>query len=94
MKTKQVDHFTITVSGREQRLTELLDLIRANPGRWTTGRVHDLRKAAHRGPSQRGTAKRDLVELCRRGYLVERGPADGRFFLLATTNRQPGEVTA
>lgn len=71
------------MSTREQRLTVLLDAIQADPGRWTAGRLHTLRKAAGRGPSQRGTSRRDLAELSRRGHLRQHGPEDGRFYLLA-----------
>lgn len=67
------------VSSREERLAALLDLIQARPGRWTAGRLHKRRRASG-GPVQRGTARRDLAELHRRGHLVERGPVDGRYY--------------
>lgn len=70
-----------TVSSREERLADLLDLIRTNPGRWTAGRLHRRRRASG-GAVQRGTARRDLLELQRRGHLIGRGPADGRYYQL------------
>ena len=70
-----------TVSSREARLTALLDLIQAPPGRWTAGRLHRRRRASG-GAVQRGTARRDLVELERRGHQIGRGPADGRYYQL------------
>lgn len=70
------------VSSREARLAALLDLIQTRGGHWPTSRLHSLRKTAGRGPSQRGTARRDLAELHRRGHLVRRGPADGRYYVL------------
>ncbi|MDX3835655.1 hypothetical protein [Streptomyces europaeiscabiei] len=73
-----------TISSREARLSTVLTTIHANPGRWTAGRLHDLRKTAGRGPSQRGTARRDLAELHRRGLLRRYGPRDGRYYLPAT----------
>jgi hypothetical protein len=69
---------------REQRLAQLLDTIRTRPGyRWTSRRVQNLRRLTG-GPTQRGTASRDLKELARRGHLDEHGPEDGRFYTLKT----------
>lgn len=70
-------------SAREQRLDQLLDTIRTHPGKWTAGRVHELRRLTG-GPVQRGTARRDLIELARRGHLTKCGRSDGRFFILNT----------
>ena len=67
------------MSAREQRLADLLDLVRSQPGRWSAGRLHRRRRAAG-GPVQRGTARRDLAELARRGHLAERGPVNGRWY--------------
>jgi hypothetical protein len=71
----------VTASSREERLAALLDLIRSQPGRWTAGRLH-RRRRGEGGPVQRGTARRDLAELHRRGHLTQRGPQDGRFYQL------------
>ena len=72
-------------SSREARLTQLLDTISIRPGqRWTAGRLHNLRRESG-GPVQRGTARRDLVELARRGHLRQHGPDDGRYYLLNST---------
>ncbi|MER5715784.1 hypothetical protein [Streptomyces sp. NPDC002132] len=71
------------MSTREERLTTLLTLIQAQPGRWSAGRLHKRRLHAGQGPVQRGTARRDLAELARRGHLAERGPADGRWYEVA-----------
>lgn len=68
-------------SSRERRLTQLLDLIRSQPGKWTSGHVQELRRRTG-GPTQRGTARRDLAELHRRGHLQLHGQSDGRFFTL------------
>ena len=76
----------MNASSREARLAQLLDLIHAHPGRWSAGRVHALRRQAG-GPVQRGTARRDLAELTRRGHLAQRGPVDGRFFVPTTQGR-------
>lgn len=70
-------------SSREARLAQLLDTIRTHPGRWTVGRVQDLRRLTG-GATQRGTARHDLAELARRGHLNQHGPEDGRFYTLKT----------
>ncbi|APY88222.1 hypothetical protein DCW30_05610 [Streptomyces alfalfae] len=70
-------------SSRERRLEQLLDAIRTHGGKWTTRQVQETRRRKGEAP-QRGTARRDLAELARRGHLVEHGPADGRYYLLAT----------
>lgn len=72
----------MTASSREARLAQLLDTIRTHPGqRWTASQVHELRRLTG-GPTQRGTARRDLIELTRRGHLTAHGPTDGRYYLL------------
>ncbi|MEU2730065.1 hypothetical protein ABZ650_20345 [Streptomyces griseoviridis] len=71
------------VSTREARLAQLLDAIRTWGGRWSSGSVQQLRRATG-GPVQRGTARRDLIELTRRGHLAQHGPADGRYYTLKT----------
>ncbi|MFF9894915.1 hypothetical protein [Streptomyces longispororuber] len=73
----------ISMSSRERRLEQLLDTIRTHGGRWTANRVQNLRRLTG-GPTQRGTASRDLKELARRGHLDEHGPEDGRFYTLKT----------
>lgn len=70
-----------TTSSHERRLAQLLDTIRSRPGKWTSGDVQELRRRTG-GPTQRGTARRDLAELHRRGYLQLHGQSDGRFFTL------------
>ncbi|MFI1676999.1 hypothetical protein [Streptomyces sp. NPDC020607] len=70
-------------SVRERRLEQLLDTIRTHGGRWTTSRVQDMRRRQGQ-TAQRGTARHDLAELHGRGHLVEHGPADGRYYTLAT----------
>jgi trehalose-6-phosphate synthase len=71
-------------SSREQRLAQLLDTIRTHPTfRWTTGFVHEMRRRSG-GPPQRNTARWDLVELHRRGHLVEHGPKNDRSYTLRT----------
>jgi hypothetical protein len=72
-----------STSSREARLAQLLDAIRTHGGRWTSGRVQELRHLTS-GATQRGTASRDLQELARRGHLAQHGPADGRYFTLRT----------
>ncbi|WP_329215093.1 hypothetical protein OG352_05990 [Streptomyces sp. NBC_01485] len=72
---------TTTISSREARLATLLNQIRSQPGQWTAGRLHRRRRASG-GPVQRGTARRDLVELERRGHLIGCGPTDGRYYVL------------
>ncbi|GGW15856.1 hypothetical protein GCM10018980_51210 [Streptomyces capoamus] len=67
----------------EDRLAELLDTIRSRGGRWPAGRVQRMRRRSG-GPVQRGTARRDLAELARRGELIAHGPEDGRFYTLNT----------
>lgn len=73
-----------TDSSRETRLDALLADIRELGGKWTAGRVHKRRRRTG-GPVQRGTARRDLIELARRGYLDQHGSDDGRFYTLITT---------
>ncbi|MFH8792260.1 hypothetical protein [Streptomyces sp. NPDC017941] len=70
-------------SSRERRLERLLDTIRTRGGQWTTQRLMDLRRLHEDAPC-RSTARRDLAELARRGHLTQHGPANGRFYLLAT----------
>lgn len=69
------------VSAREARLAQLLDTIRSRPGKWTTGLVQGIRRTTG-GPVQRGTARRDLDELHRRGHLAKHGAGDGRYYTL------------
>lgn len=69
-------------SPREHRLAQLLDTIRTHGGPWTTRRVLAVRSRTGAAP-QRGTARRDLAELHRRGHLTAHGPTDGRYYLLA-----------
>lgn len=71
----------MSASSREERLAQLLDTILARPGQWTAGRLHKVRRRTG-GPVQRGTARRDLAELARRGHLDEHGPDDGRYYTL------------
>ncbi|WP_432138960.1 hypothetical protein [Streptomyces sp. bgisy154] len=70
-------------SARDTRLAQLLDTIRTHPGKWTTGLVQDIRRTTG-GPTQRGTARRDLAELHRRGHLLRHGAGDARFYTLKT----------
>ncbi|MEU6229947.1 hypothetical protein [Streptomyces sp. NPDC047042] len=68
-------------TSREARLAQLLDTIRTRPGKWTTGLVQGVRRTTG-GPVQRGTARRDLDELHRRGHLAKHGAGDGRYYTL------------
>ncbi|WP_147286058.1 hypothetical protein [Streptomyces corynorhini] len=65
-------------STKDLRRRYLLDVIRAQGGRWTT---------AYPGVAQRGTLRRDLEHLVTEGHLTTEGPADGRYYLLAQTDR-------
>ncbi|MFD4559010.1 hypothetical protein ACFWP5_32605 [Streptomyces sp. NPDC058469] len=65
----------------EARLAQLLDTIRTHGGKWSTGALQELRRK-HGGTTQRGTARRDLAELHRRGHLHQHGAGDGRFYTL------------
>lgn len=72
-------------SSHETRLAELLDTIRARPDQpWSAGRLQKVRRQSG-GPTQRGTARRDLAALARRGHLTAHGPDDGRFYTLNPT---------
>lgn len=71
----------MSTSSRETRLADLLNLIRAHGARWSARRVHSIRRLSG-GAVQRGTARRDLAELARRGHLIAHGPDDGRFYTL------------
>lgn len=73
----------MSTRGQEARLAQLLDTIRTHRGRWNTSRVQDMRRRLGGAP-QRGTARRDLAELYRRGHLTVHGPDTRRFYLLAT----------
>ncbi|WP_338683842.1 hypothetical protein QD712_25555 [Streptomyces acidiscabies] len=70
-----------TASSRERRLTDTLTLIQTRGGKWGAGRLHRWRRTRS-GPVQRGTARRDLAELCQRGHLAQHGPDDGRYYTL------------
>jgi hypothetical protein len=65
----------------EARLAQLLDTIRTHGGKWSTGALQELRRKQG-GTKQRGTARRDLAELYRRGHLHQHGGGDGRFYTL------------
>jgi hypothetical protein len=67
----------------EARLAQLLDTIRTHGGKWSTGALQELRRKQG-GTKQRGTARRDLAELHRRGHLHQHGAGDGRFYTLKT----------
>lgn len=79
--SRQADATPDKASAREARLAQLLDAIRSRPGKWTTGLVQGVRRATG-GPVQRGTARRDLEELHRRGHLAKHGAGDGRYYTL------------
>lgn len=68
-------------SSREARLAQPLDTIRTWGGRWTSGRVQQLRRTTGEAPC-RTTARRDLHALTIRGHLVQQGPDHGRYFTL------------
>lgn len=68
-------------SSHEHRAAALLVAIRLHRGAWNVRRVQEWRRFTG-GPTQRGTARRDLDELYRRGHLHRRGPDDGRFYTL------------
>lgn len=76
----------MTATAREARLAALLHLIQERGGRWPAGRLHKLRRTTG-GPVQRGTARRDLAELHRRGHLDQHGPDDGRYYQLRKDSR-------
>lgn len=69
------------VGSHEARLAQLLDTIRTHGGKWSTGTLQELRRKQG-GTKQRGTARRDLAELHRRGHLHQHGAGDGRFYTL------------
>lgn len=69
------------VGSHEARLAQLLDTIRTHGGKWSTGALQELRRKQG-GTKQRGTARRDLAELHRRGHLHQHGAGDGRFYTL------------
>lgn len=69
------------LTARENRLAQLLDTTRTHGGKWSSGSVQQIRRATG-GPVQRGTARRDLIELTRRGHLAQHGAGDGRYFTL------------
>ncbi len=68
-------------SSHEHRVAALLAAIRLHRGAWNVRRVQEWRRFTG-GPTQRGTARRDLDELHRRGHLHRHGQADGRFYTL------------
>ncbi|ODA69246.1 hypothetical protein [Streptomyces sp. AVP053U2] len=74
---------SVCTSSREARLAQLLDTIRTWGGRWTSGRVQDLRRLTGQAPC-RTTARRDLLALATRGHLDQRGPDNDRYFTLHT----------
>jgi hypothetical protein len=65
----------------EARLAQLLDTIRTHGGKWSTGTLLEVRRRDG-GSTQRGTARRDLAELHRRGHLHQHGAGDGRYYTL------------
>lgn len=58
------------IGSHEVRISALLATIRVLGGAWTARDVQELRRRTG-GPTQRGTARRDLAELARRGHLAE-----------------------
>jgi len=75
-----------TAPSREQRLAQLLDTMRTWGGRWTSGRVQELRRLTGEAPC-RTTARRDLHTLTQRRHLQQHGPDNGRYFTLNTTRK-------
>lgn len=84
--SRKADATPTKLAARERRLAQLLDTIRTHGGKWTTGSLQDMRRATG-GTTQRGTARRDLAELHRRGHLLRHGAGDGRYY---TLRRQKG----
>ncbi|MGS2588046.1 hypothetical protein [Streptomyces hebeiensis] len=82
---------TATPPALEARLAQLLDTIRTRLGKWSTGVVMEVRRSTG-GPTQRGTARRDLAELHRRGHLTQHGAGDGRYYTLTRKNDRPRET--
>ncbi|MFF7561920.1 hypothetical protein ACFZB4_18355 [Streptomyces pseudovenezuelae] len=68
-------------AARERRLEQTLDTIRTHGGKWTSSTLQTVRRATG-APAQRGTARRDLAELARRGHLAQHGAGDGRYYTL------------
>lgn len=73
-----------------ERLELLLADMRAEPGERTTGQVSALYRSMGWAPN-RSTARNDLKTLVARGLLIERGPQNGRKFVIneATEQRPP-----
>lgn len=68
-------------AARERRLEQLLGTMRTHGGKWTTSTLQTVRRSTGE-PAQRGTARRDLAELARRGHLHQHGAGDGRYYTL------------
>lgn len=79
--SREADATPDKVGSHEVRLAQLLDTIRTHGGKWTTGALQELRRKQG-GTTQRGTARRDLAELHRRGHLNQHGAGPGRFYTL------------
>lgn len=79
--SREADATPDKVDRVEARLAQLLDTIRTHGGKWSTGALQELRRKQG-GTKQRGTARRDLAELHRRGHLHQHGAGDGRFYTL------------
>ncbi|NUR42035.1 MAG: hypothetical protein HOV73_18305 [Streptomyces sp.] len=76
-----VDATPDKAAARERRLAQLLDTIRTHDGKWTSHSVQQIRRTTG-VPAQRGTARRDLAELARRGHLTQHGASDNRYYTL------------
>ncbi|MFD9047628.1 hypothetical protein [Streptomyces zaomyceticus] len=68
------------------RLTVLRRAIRDHAGDWTTGMVVRLYTERGLHVPCRKTARDDLARLARQGLLVERGPVNGRHYVLNRWN--------
>lgn len=65
----------------DERRTRLLHVIREKGGEWPAGRVWRLYREEGWAPC-RTTARKDLQLLAQQGFLVERGPENGRTYTL------------
>lgn len=82
--SRPADATPTKLTAREDRLAQPLDTIRTHGGKWSTGSVQQVRRATG-GPVLRGTARRDLAELARRGHLAQHGSGDDRYYTLRRT---------
>lgn len=71
----------MTATTLTARQAWLLEAVRGQGGRWSTGRADQLYRSSRGAAEQRSVSRRDLKVLARHGLLMECGPENGRYYV-------------